>query len=47
MFCNLDVSKVQRMVSDGQKIKAVWDDNKDVLMGMVLGSLANMTVNIH
>ena len=35
------------MVSDGQKIKAVWDENKGVLMGMVLGSLANMTVNIH
>ena len=37
----------KRMVSDGQKIKALWDDNKDVLMGMVLGSLASMPVNIY
>ena len=35
------------MVSDGQKIKALWNDNKDVLMGMVLGSLASMPVNIY
>ena len=38
----LDVSTVQRMVSEGRKIKALWDANKDVLMGMVLGSLANI-----
>ena len=37
----------KRMVSDGQKIKALWNDNKDVLMGMVLGSLASMPVNIY
>ena len=35
------------MVSRGQQLKAAWDQNKDVLMGMVLGSLANMTVYIH
>ena len=35
------------MVSEGRKIKALWDANKDVLMGMVLGSLANMRVTIH
>ena len=35
------------MVSDGQKLTAVWAEHNDALMVMVLGSLADMSVNIH